>query len=153
MGPLQQVHVLLRLWSWGWMQCSRQGLTRAEWRGTVPSLDIIWMQTRTRLDFCAMGTHCQVTLSCSSTYIPKSFSSGLHPSHSPPRLCLCLGWSQPTCRKPLVRFAQTHLPSLSSSLWVHPFPEAPTTPHCSVSLPNLLRVHCTSPCVILPFGL
>ena len=49
------------------------------------------MQPRIRLPFWAASAHCQLMLSFSSTSTPKSFSSGLLSSHSPPSLYLCLG--------------------------------------------------------------
>ena len=49
------------------------------------------MQPRARLAFWAANAHCWLTLSFSPTSTPKSFSSGLLSSRSPPSLCLCLG--------------------------------------------------------------
>jgi len=62
-------------------------------------------------------------VSLSSTDIPKSFSSGLLPSYSPPKLYQCLGLPRPSwCRTwylallNCMRLARAHLSSLPSSL-------------------------------------
>ena len=73
------------------------GLSRAEQRGRIPSLDLLLLtlldtQPRTRVAFWAASTHCQVTLSFLSINTPKSFSSGLLSIHSLPSLELCLFW-------------------------------------------------------------
>ena len=88
---------------WGlqsWTQDS--GITRAEQRGRITSLDLLatllLMELRIQLAAWAASTHCWVMLSFSSTNIPKSFSSGLLSILSPPSLYLCLGLPSPRCR-------------------------------------------------------
>ena len=68
----------------------RSHKSRVEGRRT--SLDLLvmllLMQPRIQSAFWAASTHCQLTFSLSSVRIPKSFSSGLLSSHSPPKLYL-----------------------------------------------------------------
>jgi len=75
------------------MQDSRWGLKKVEYRGRIPSLDLLatllLMKPRIRLAFWAASAHCRLMLSFSSTSTPKSFSSGLLSSHSSPSLYLC----------------------------------------------------------------
>ena len=86
---------------WG-PQNSRWVLTRAEYRGRIPSLDLLatllLMQPRIRLAFWAASTHCWVILSFLSTNTLKYFSLGLLSIPSSPSLYLCLGLPQPRCR-------------------------------------------------------
>ena len=97
LDPLQQVQVsFLCCGLQSWMQDSRWGLTRADQRGRIPSLDLLatllLMQLRMRLACWAVSTHCWAVLSFSSASTPKSFYSGLLSVLSWPRLYLCLGW-------------------------------------------------------------
>jgi len=123
-----------------------------EQRGRIISLDLlvthILMQLGIWLAFWAASTHCQLTLSFSSTNTPKSFSSGLLSSHSPLKLYLCLGLPQParrTLHLALVNFmrqAWSHLSSLSRFLWIASHPSnVSIEPLSLVSSANLLRVH------------
>ena len=76
------------------MQYFIWGLKRIEERRTVTSLSLLvmllLMQPGIQLAFWAAVTHCWLMTSFSSTGTPKSFSSGLLPTCSPPSLCLCL---------------------------------------------------------------
>ena len=61
MDQLQQLCILLEMGPQAWTQYSRWGLTRAEQRGTIPSLSLLAtplpMQTRISLVFWAAGAH------------------------------------------------------------------------------------------------
>ena len=90
---------------WGilsWMQDSRWGLTRAEQRARITSLNLLatllLMQPRIQLAFWAMGTHCSLRSSFSSTSTPKSFSAGLLSSPSCPSLYWYWRLPRPRCR-------------------------------------------------------
>jgi len=58
---------------------------------------LLTMQPRVRVAFWAASAHCRLLLSFPPTSTPKSFSSGLLWSHSPPSLCLCLGLHTYVC--------------------------------------------------------
>ena len=80
---------------------SSPGRLSQEQRGRITSFDllvtILLMQPRIHLAFWTARAQCLLMLSLSSTNTPKSFSSGLLSSHSPPNLYLCLRLPQPTC--------------------------------------------------------
>ena len=115
---------------WGlqsWTQYSRWGLTRAEQRGRITSLDLLatlLMQPRTRLALRAASAHCQLMSSLSSISTPKSLSAELLSIPSSPSLYWYRGLPRPRCRTlylallNLMRFTQAHLSSLSRSLWM-----------------------------------
>jgi len=95
LDPLQQLHVFSVLRAPELDKGLQVGLTRAEQRGRITSLDLLamllLMKPRIWLAFWAVSAHCQVMLSFRSTSTPKSFSSGLLSIHSLLGLCLCLG--------------------------------------------------------------
>ena len=114
---------------WGpqtWMQHSRWGLTRAEQRGTIPSLDLLatpqLMQPMMQLAFWAASMNCWLMLSLSSTRTPKFFYTGLLSIGSSPSLYSCPGLLQSRCSTlhldllNLIRFTWAHFSSLSRSL-------------------------------------
>ena len=128
LDSLQQAHVSPVLGVQSWTQDSRWGLTRAEYRGRIPSLDLLamllLMQPRAQLAFWAARAHCCVILSFLSTSTLTSFSAGLLSIHSLPNLSLCLGLPRPMCRTlhlallNFLMFAQAHISSQSRSLWM-----------------------------------
>ncbi|KAK4807440.1 hypothetical protein QYF61_001991 [Mycteria americana] len=90
LDPLQQLHVLLVLRTPELDAVLQGGLTRAEQRGRIPSLDLLatllWMQPRMLLAFWAASAHCRLMSSLSSISTPKSFSTGLLSIPSSPSL-------------------------------------------------------------------
>jgi len=99
---LQQLLVLFVLGAQNWTQYCRWGPTRAEQRGRITSLNllvvILLMQPRVQLAFWAASTHCQLTLSLSSTGTPKSFFSEMLSSHYLSNTYLCLELPQLRCK-------------------------------------------------------
>ena len=136
----------------GWMQDSRWGLTRAEQKGRIPSLDWLamfpLMQPRVRLAFWTVSTHCWLMSSFSSTGTHKSFLAELLSITLAPSLYWYLGLPWPMCRTlhlillNLMRFTQAHFLSLSKSLWMVFQPSSLlTAPLSLMSSANLLKVH------------
>jgi len=78
------------------------GMVSGKERGTITSFDVmaalLFIEPRTRLAFWAVSAHCRFIFNCSSTNIPKSFSTGLCSIHSSSSLYWyqCLPW--PMCR-------------------------------------------------------
>ena len=107
LDPLQQVHVPPVPGLQSWTQDSTWGLTSAEQRGRITSLDLLAMllliQPRIQLPFWVARPHCHVMLSFLSTSTPKSFSSGLLPILSVSCLYLCWDCPHPyagSCTQP-----------------------------------------------------
>ena len=87
---------------WGgqkYPQHSRCGLTSAEQRGRITSLDLMatlpLMQPRIPLAFLVARAHCWLTLNLVSTKSPSSFSTKLLPSWSAASIWGCLGLFHP----------------------------------------------------------
>ncbi|KAK4812332.1 hypothetical protein QYF61_017109 [Mycteria americana] len=102
-----------------WTQYSRWGLTRAEQRGRITSLDLLatllFMQPRIWLAFWAASAHCQLTSSFSSTSTPKSFSAGLLSIPSSLKPVLILGITLTQLQDPalgLVEPQEVHMGAL-----------------------------------------
>jgi len=124
---------------------------RTEQRGRIISLNLLvtllLMQPGIWLAFWVLSAQCWFVLNLSSTHTPKSFSSGLVSSHSPPSLYRCLGLPRPRCRTlhlALLNFrmlAWVHPSGCSRSLWMASLSSSVSIAPLSLVSANVLRVH------------
>jgi len=145
----------LRYWALHmWMQYYQWGLSSAQQRGRITSLDLLVMhlliQPRGGLTFWAVRAHCWLMSSLPSTSTPRYFSPGLCSDLSSPSLYWYKMLTQLRCNTMhldllnLMRFSWALCSRLSKSLWIASHPSGVSiVPHSLVSSADLLRVHST----------